>query len=396
MRRLLSILFWSVLSAAFIGPGTVTVASMAGAQTGAALLWALLFSTAACVVLQEASARVAVASGQDLGRAIRRRFSGRVAPAFVALAIGGGCAAYEMGNILGGARGIRFLVDLEPWVVTLAMGAAAAALLWRGSTRQVARALGAVVAVMGFAFLAAAVLMRPDPAELLRGLVVPTVPAGSGLLVAALVGTTVVPYNLFLGSGLAAGRDLREVRFGIAVAVGLGGLISMGVLVAGTAVRGEYALDAVATALGDRLGSGASTLFAVGLFAAGLSSAITAPLAAAITVRSLYAPVERGADDRSPLFRATWGLVLGTGVVLGCLDLAPEPAIVLAQAANGILLPLVAVFLLFVVNDRRIVGEARNGAAANGMMVAVVAVTLFLGGRNVWAAWEKAARLFGG
>ena len=70
MRRLVSILLWSAISAAFIGPGTVTTAAAAGAGYGMSLLWALLFSTIACLSLQEASARLTIASGKPLAQAI--------------------------------------------------------------------------------------------------------------------------------------------------------------------------------------------------------------------------------------------------------------------------------------------------------------------------------------
>ena len=71
MKRLASILVWSAISAAFIGPGTVTTAARAGAGFGLALLWAVVFSTAACFLLQEASARVTIATGRPLGQVIR-------------------------------------------------------------------------------------------------------------------------------------------------------------------------------------------------------------------------------------------------------------------------------------------------------------------------------------
>ena len=74
MKKILSILFWSIITAAFIGPGTVTTAAKSGAVFGYDLLWALLFSTVACLVLQEASARVTVISGLSLGEAIRQQF----------------------------------------------------------------------------------------------------------------------------------------------------------------------------------------------------------------------------------------------------------------------------------------------------------------------------------
>ena len=95
MKRLLSILFWSVIAAAFIGPGTVTTAASAGAQFRYALLWALVFSTLATVVLQEASARVTVVSGYNLGEAIRAQFRGRAVGAVVLVLVLG---AIVLGN----------------------------------------------------------------------------------------------------------------------------------------------------------------------------------------------------------------------------------------------------------------------------------------------------------
>lgn len=411
MSRLAAVAVQSAIAAAFIGPGTVTTCAAAGAGYGFSLLWALAFSTLATFALQEASARLTAVSGLDLARALRLRAAGGrrgVAPAAGAarLGIGGiavlavvlaavvvGCAAYEAGNVLGAVAGAALAVELPRPALTLAVTALAAALLAAGSPRRVALALSGLVAVMGVAFLLTAALLRPPAAALAAGLAVPTLPAGSGLLALGLVGTTVVPYNLFLGSGLAAGQRLGEVRFGLAVAIGLGGLISMGVLVVGTAVDGPFTYQAVATVLAGRLGAWAGWLFAAGLFAAGLTSAVTAPLAAALTARGLF--IRPGADGTDPRwsergwrFRAVWGGVLATGLGFGLSGVRPVPAIVLAQAANGLLLPAVAVFLLLAVNDRRLLGAAAadgdsaaglNGPLSNAAMAAAVAVTLVLG-----------------
>jgi Mn2+/Fe2+ NRAMP family transporter len=395
VKRLGSILFWSVISAAFIGPGTVTTAASAGAGHGYALLWALLFSTLACLVLQEAAARLTVVSGRNLGEALRLQYRGGLAGiAVLALVLGAivlGCAAYEAGNILGGVAGAALGVDLSRRALTTVIGVAAAVVLWVGRTAVVARMLGLLVAVMGIAFLATAWRLGPDPVGLIRGSLVPTLPAGAGLLVLGLVGTTVVPYNLFLGSGLARGQKLGELRFGLSVAVILGGVVSMGIVVVGTAVEGTFSFDALATVLSERLGAGARRLFAVGLCAAGVSSAITAPIAAAITARSLFSsPAADGGEDGGPWgergwrFRSVWLIVLTVGVAFGLAEVKPIPAIVLAQALNGILLPLVAVFLLLSVNDRRLVGtDGLNGAPANVALAAVVAITVVLGLTNV-------------
>lgn len=396
-------LLWSVIAAAFIGPGTVATAASAGAAMDLELLWALAFSTIACFVLQEASARLTWASGNPLARALRLQFSAgwlRLAvPILVVGAVIVGCAAYEAGNVLGGVAGAEMALPLSREALTVLCGAAAAGLLFLGAPRRIALALSVLVAAMGVAFVATAVVLGPAPGELLTGTLVPRLPAGAGLLVVGLVGTTVVPYNLFLGSGLAkggaGGEDLGILRFGLAVAVGLGGIVSMAVLVVGSAVDGELSFAGLAAVLAEGLGSWASTFFAVGLFAAGFSSAVTAPLAAAITARGLFgrddAP-ERW-DHRSWRYRAVWGGVLATGIAFGLSGVRPEPVILLAQALNGLLLPFVAVFLLLAVNDGRWMGERhRSGIWSNGLGVIVTGVTFGLG---LWWLTKAAARAFG-
>jgi Mn2+/Fe2+ NRAMP family transporter len=398
VKRLLSILLWSVISAAFIGPGTVTTCSAAGASHGLSLLWALLFSTLACLTLQEAAARIPVVSGLDLGQALRRRTRGRsTGVVVIALVLGAivlGCAAYEAGNILGAVAGASLQTNL-PWRgLTLLLGAIAGLLLWFARAKTVARLLGGVVALMGVAFLATAVSAAPAFSELARGLLRPSFPEGSGLLIVGLIGTTVVPYNLFLGSGLAHGQSLGDTRFGLAVAIGLGGLISMGVLVVGTMVVGPFGFETLGTTLSERLGPWAATLFAVGLLAAGLSSAMTAPLAAAVTARSLLDDGGNGRwGERSWRYRGIWLLVLATGVGFGLADVRPVPAILLAQALNGVLLPFVAVFLFVMINDRGLLGETRiNGWPANTAFAVTVAVTVMVGSGAILRAAATVAR----
>ncbi len=392
MKRLISILTGSVIAAAFLGPGTVTTAARAGASHGFQLLWALLFATAACLVLQEACARLTIASGRNLGEALRQRFHrGVVAVLVLWLVLGAivlGCAAYEAGNILGGVEGASLATGLPRPLLTAASATLAGLLLWLGSTRVVVTVLGLLVAVMGGAFLLTGLLLKPPAGEVLSGLMVPSVPPGAGLLVLGLVGTTVVPYNLFLGSGIARGQKLGEARFGLAVAIILGGLISMAVVLVGGALDGEFSYPRIGEVLSSQLGAWANRLFAFGLFAAGFSSAVTAPLAAAITARSLFAsgPEDGRWHDRSWRYRSVWLGVLAAGTLFGLTGVRPVPAIIAAQALNGVLLPVVAIFLWLVMNDRRLLGDAVNGRLANAGMGVVVAVAVVLGARGVWRA----------
>ena len=389
MKKILSILFWSIITAAFIGPGTVTTAASSGARFGYDLLWALLFSTIACLILQEASARVTVISGLSLGEAIRQQFHGGLKGFSVLVMVLGaivfGCAAYQAGNILGGVTGAVLGTGLSAKLLTLLVGGIAAVLLWLGSPRTVAYVLSIVVAFMGLVFLVTAFLLKPPLAGLLSGTLIPSLPRGSGLLVLGLIGTTVVPYNLFLGSGLAKGQTLPELRFGLSVAILLGGLISMGILVVGAAIETTFSFEAIAATLSGRLGQWGGPFFAFGLFAAGMSSAVTAPLAAAMTARSLFEKADENHwHVRSWRYRSIWMGVLLVGVGFGLADVQPIPAIILAQALNGIVLPFVAVFLILVVNDRNLMGErGLNSFFLNTIMSAVVVVTLILGIMNI-------------
>jgi Mn2+/Fe2+ NRAMP family transporter len=398
VKRLLNLLFWSVIAAAFIGPGTVTTAARAGSDFGFTLAWALLFSTMACLVLQEAAGRITVLTGKELGQAVRMRFSSsrraRWMPAALAAGVVLGCAAYEAGNLLGGVAGLRLVVDVSPASATIACGVIAAALLATGNTRWIARSLGALVALMGAAFLLTAIRLGPDLGELLSGLFMPRIPTGSTVLVLALVGTTVVPYNLFLGSAMARDHGLSEMRWGLALAIVGGGLISLGVLVVGSALGGGLEYERLAAVLAERLGSGAEWSLAVGLFGAGLTSAVTAPLAGAITARTLLGADGEDWAESSWRYRGVWVGVLLVGVLFGATGVKPIPVIILAQAFNGLVLPLIAVFLWLTMNDLALLGkDGVNTRVQNLVMGAVVLTCVALGLRGLIAAAAGALAL---
>jgi Mn2+/Fe2+ NRAMP family transporter len=387
MKRIGSILLWSAIAAAFIGPGTVTAAASAGASVGPALLWAILFSGIATFTLQEFAGRLAIGTGDDLASVLRRRYPHGFARAATLLLVGGaillGCAAYEAGNILGGAAGAMLAIDLPKPAVTLILALAAALLLLAGSPQGVARLMAVFVGLMGVGFLAVAISLAPAVGPLLAGMVpAPGFADDQAALlgVLALVGTTVVPYNFFLGAALARGQGLGEMRFGLALSVGIGVLITAAILVVGTALAGEFSFEALGDTLADRLGGWARTGFGIGLLAAGISSAVTAPLAAALTARGLFASVEDPRwQARGWRFRAVWGAVLLIGLGFGLADIRPTPAILAAQAFNGALLPLVALFLLAAMNDEALLGDAANGPLANGFGLLVVGVATMLG-----------------
>jgi manganese transport protein len=383
-RGLSSLLLWSVISAAFIGPGTVTTASKAGAEYQLQLLWALSFATLAAIVLQEAAARVTIASGKNLGEilAIRHGEAGLRISLLLFAVVAFGCAAYEAGNVLGAVAGLQLLWSAPAFLLTLLVVLPAALLLWLGRFQWVARLMGLVVFLMGIAFTISAFSTPLSGGMLLKGALAPTIPEGSLLMVAGLIGTTIVPYNLFLASGIGQGQSVAEMRTGLVMAILIGGIISMAILLVGTRVTGAYSYTAVGVSLADRIGAWGTYLFGAGLFAAGATSAITAPLAASITARSLFAHHQRW---RPAYFHWVWLFVLCVGLIFGLLDVRPIPAIIIAQALNGILLPFVTAFLFLVVNDRHLLpGQYANGHLSNMLMLLVFIVVCMLGLQNIW------------
>lgn len=396
-QKILNILFWSIISAAFVGPGTITTAAKAGASFGYSLLWALVFSTFACLVLQEAAARLSIVSNKSLGRAIAEKYGHRPGGWIIFVLVVGaiiiGSAAYETGNLLGAAEGIRVLdpVNVNAWVALIAVVAMFALLV--PGIRILARILGFLVVLMGVAFLLTALLLKPEFSQVLHGSLIPSFPAGSSLLILGLVGTTVVPYNLFLGSGIAdKSQSVKEMRFGLAIAVISGGIISMAVLMVGTSVNGEFSFEAIGQALASKLGGWAVWFFGIGLFAAGFSSAVTAPLASAFTAGDLFRSHNKTKwSEKGLFFKLTWGFVLLAGLFFGTIGLKPVPAIIAAQALNGFILPFITIFLWLAVNDKSLMGNRHtNSGAGNLLFGLVVWVTLLLGVHNLVSAIVKA------
>lgn len=387
----------ALVTAAFIGPGTITTCSLAGASFGFALLWGLLFSTVATIVLQEMAARLGIITHQGLGEALRKQFATPLPRFMTALlvisAITIGNAAFETGNILGASLGLQGLFNnpkltLPFWVAVT--GAMSFILLLIGSYKLLERVLIGLVIVMSLTFLTTAVIIGPQLLPLLKGMFVPTLPRGSVITLIGLIGTTVVPYNLFLHASVVRERwtspdDLPEARLDISISVILGGLISMAIVVTsavaffgtGNSVTGAADLSKQLEPL---LGSTAKYFVSGGLFAAGISSAITAPLAAAYATSGILGWKR---DLTSWRFRMIWMFILFTGVTFSLVGFKPLEAIVFAQAANGILLPVIAIYLLSVMNSRKIMGTGINTLWSNIAGVAVVLVAVILGLRTI-------------
>lgn len=383
-----------LVTAAFIGPGTVTTASQAGARFGFALLWTLILATLATIVLQEMAARLGLVTRRGLAEAIRQSIGSvwlrRLSLGLILTAIVLGNTAYQTGNLMGAGIGIHALTGASVEAGAGIVGLVLAAVLAIGSsTRKLRTMLVAIVLAMSLAFLATAVATRPSFGEILRGTTFWSLPAGAGWTALALFGTTVVPYNLFLHAAAVQrhwpldgnlGQQLRDARIDTVVAIALGGVVTAAIVATSAAAfqgNGEAPanIGEFASQLVPVLGTAGKTLFAIGLAAAGLTSAVTAPLAAGCTVAGVWP----GASQRATTVTAVAVALVGAGLAFA-FGKSPQATIVAAQAANGLLLPFVAVFLLGVMNRRKLLGEYRNGKLLNlaGGLVVLAACGLSL------------------
>ena len=388
-----------IIAAAFIGPGTVTVCTLAGVNFGFTLIWALLLSVVATVVLQEISGRIGIVTRQDLGQLIQSQkqhpFLKFLTIGLVLLAIGLGNAAYESGNISGSNLGLQIFWEspvLQFGEVTLQsgnflLGVFALALLWLGTYKTLERVLVGLVIFMSIAFIVTAILTKPDWNLVFKGFI-PTINAEELTTIVALIGTTVVPYNLFLYASLAKNRwenptQLSWMRKDIGISIILGGLVSMAILMVGAAnVSGEIsnAID-VSKGLEPVFGSYAKYLMGFGLLAAGLTSSITAPLAGALVICGV---LNWSQEIKSRPMRIAMSLIVGLGIIFSSLGIKPIELITLAQLANGILLPLISGWIIYIAAQSSILGDFKNNLSHTLIAAMIWLITLLLGLKSIW------------
>ncbi len=393
-----------LVAAAFIGPGTVTLCTIAGVNFGYALLWAMGLSVIATIVLQEMSARLGIISQKGLSEIIRTEISNPFVRGLVIIlilsAIVIGNAAYEAGNISGGVLGLETIIgnpilkigSLSVNFLSISIGIIAFILLYIGNYKILEKALVSLVILMSIAFLITAIITKPDVSEIFKGIFIPKFPKNSILTIIGLIGTTVVPYNLFLHTSLAKEKwhqtsDLKFARKDTIIAVVLGGVVSMCIIISAAAIQTQDINNAadLAKGLEPLFGSFAKYFLAIGLFAAGITSAITAPLAAAYVATGCLG---WESNLRSNKFRAVWIFILVLGVLFSSLGIKSIEIIKFAQVANGILLPIIAGFLLWIMNKESILGKFKNTKLQNAIGFIILAITIFLGLKSIFKVFN--------
>ena len=344
------------------------------------------------------TARLGTQAKMGLGEAIRykstNKFLRYASFALVISAIVIGNAAYESGNLAGAVMGFEDSPQIAGInLLLLLIGVAAFFLLYLGKYKYIERFLVFLVSIMGIIFIVAVILLQPPISNIISGLFIPAIPEKSGLMVVGLIGTTVVPYNLFLHASASKtkwkeGDSLYLSRMDTILSVTLGGLITMAIMVtAAIAFEGNVQLiegiGALGTQLEPILGNWSKPFIAFGFLAAGFSSSITAPLAAAYATSEIL-DWKDGLKNKK--FKLVWAFVLFTGIIIASLGFRPTALILFAQVTNGLLLPILATYLLWTVNDKALMRKHVNSKLVNGIGVLVIIVTLLLGIKSITTA----------
>ena len=370
--------------------GGITTYSVMGAQTGLRLLWLFPITMLILAVVQEMAARLGVVTGQGLSDLIRDRFGVRwTAFAMVVLLIAN--VANTVAEFSGVAAALE-IFDIPRWVSVPVAAIAIWALVIYASYRTIERVFLSIVVVF-FVYIASAIISGPNWGEVGRSLVTPTIDFDPAivLLMVAVVGTTITPYMQFYLQSAVAEKGIDEEELGLERADAIGGAIWTNVIaifivvatattIFATGGRIESAADA-ARAFEPVVGRLAEALFALGLFGASVLAATIMPISTAYVICEAFgweSGVDKRFGDARPFFTIyTFVLAFGALVVLiPGLDLVP--AILASQNLQGLLLPIVLVFMVLLVNDERLMGRHRNGRWANVLAWAAVGLVVAL------------------
>jgi Mn2+/Fe2+ NRAMP family transporter len=391
--------FFAVL--AVIGPGIIAASagndaggistySVAGADFGYEMLWLVPLMTLALVIVQEMAVRMGAVTGKGFAALIRERFG--IRPSFfamIALVISN--AATSVSEFAGIASAMEIL-GVSRYVAVPIAALAVWLLVVRGSYRRVEKVLLGLSAVF-MAYVLSAFLVGPDWAEVARASVLPRFEITSDfvILAIAMIGTTIAPWMQFfvqanvVDKGLTA-RDLPIQRIDVVSGTIAAGFVAWCIIMTtGTVLHAEgIVIDSAADAAGALApvaGAYAAQLFALGLLGASLLAACVLPLTASYAVCEAFG-FERGIDrswTEAPVFNGIYTFVIVFGaafILIPGLNLIA--IMVLSQVIGGILLPFLLVYMMVIVNDRRIMGRYTNGVAANTLGWTTIAVTTAL------------------
>tara|TARA_B100000475_G_scaffold120891_1_gene88254 strand:- start:391 stop:1608 length:1218 start_codon:yes stop_codon:yes gene_type:complete len=390
-----------IITSAFIGPGTVTICTLAGINYGYSLIWCIIFSIIATCYLQEVSSRLGIISRKGLSEIltdIDNTFIRRIIISIIFLSLFIGNAAYESGNISGTVMGLEtFLGSIEFSLLSykinftpIAIGIFLALIIGNGSYKIFEKILVLLVFTMSITFVLVAITSTPSIKDLLGGLR-PNVTETNFIYVVGLIGTTVVPYNLFLHSYVAKKRwvtaeDYKSSVYDTVLSIVIGGIISLSIII--TAASSQISINQneiknavdLGNQLSPTLGSFSKYFISIGLFCAGITSSITAPIATSYALSGIF---NYKAEWNDKIFKRVAYIVISIGVFFSSVNYNPILVIKLAQFVNGLFLPFIAIFLIWSVNKRNVMGKYVNSNFYNLLGILIVITSIVISYRSL-------------
>jgi Mn2+/Fe2+ NRAMP family transporter len=370
--------------------GGITTYSVLGAETGLRLLWLFPVTIAVLAVVQDIAARLGVVTGQGLSGLIRDRFGVRWT-AFAMIVLFVANVAQTVAEFAG-IRAAAEVVGLPALLVVPAAAASLWALVLFANRRIVERVFLFVIGVF-LLYVVSAFQAGPDWGAVGRALVTPSFDTNPAilLLMVALVGTTITPFMQFYLQSAVAEKGIGEEELGLERIDAVGGAVWTNVIAIFVVVAVASTLHAAGTrvetageaakALEPVAGQLAAVLFAIGLFGASMLAAAILPVTTAFVICEAFGwesgVGKRFADARA--FFAIYTLVLVVGAVVALIPaLNVVPLIIASQNLQGLLLPVVLVFMVLLVNDERLMGRHRNRRTANMLAWGAIGLVVIL------------------
>lgn len=388
----------AVITSAFIGPGTVITTTRAGVEFGYALLWAVLFSGIASIIIMRMSSRIAIMGRKNIiDSSIDLVPDSKVWRYFILILIGivVGLTAlgFEAGNLIGATTGLKDIFGTSAdWWPGLIVGLISLAAVVYSTPKIVEVVMQVFVALMGIIFVVLSIALGPDFLAILKGLFVPVPPSGSIIIVVGLIGTTIIGINLLFHSIASADKwatleDLEDSYFDTSMNVGLGVLMTLALVItaATAAAIHNVGMDGVNTFLNSLeliLGKPGRVFGAFGLLLAGLSSAIGTPYMTGV----IFSRIFKWEEEKLYLVKVVAGIAVVIGTAFAMFGSRPDIIVTAAQAMSGILLPIITLLFLLSANKKEL-GEHKNNLVQNilgGFAVLVTAVLGFMALYNVF------------
>lgn len=359
--------------------GGISTYSTAGAEYGYQTLWMMFVMTFSFVVAQEIASRMGAVTGKGLAALIREKFGVRpTAGAMAALLISAFAAG--VANFAGIAASFE-LLGISRLVSVPIAALAAWLLITRGSFKSVERVL-LILSSVFITYVVAAFMAKPDWGTVAAATFTPSVRPDVPfiMLTVALVGTTIAPWMQFLVQTNVVERGVDARGLGLMRIDVITGAISANVVAWFIIITTGTVLFATGTSIGSAkdaalalapaVGPYATMLFGVGLAAASFLATCVIPLTGAYAVTEAFG-WERGVDrsfSEAPGFHSIFtGLIVLSALFIMVPGAPLVTIMVLSQAVNGVLLPILLVFQMKIVNDRRIMGKHKNGKVANAL-----------------------------